>query len=188
MRRPIIGVFALQGCVTPHRYHLETLGVQYKEVRKEKDLSHIDGLILPGGESTTMLKLIKEFELEDALSETFKRVPVWGICAGAILMAKSVLSPAQRSFGLLDIVVQRNAYGNQLNSFNAVVENSSVSFIRAPIIKYVDKHVRVLAVMHNEPIWVQQNQYMATTFHPELTTDKPSNIHRFFVGIVNKNI
>lgn len=188
MRKPIIGVFALQGCVTPHRYHIEALDAEYREVRTAKELSNIDGLILPGGESTTMLKLIKEFNLEKELCATFQRVPVWGICAGAILMAQSVKSPEQRSFGLLDIVIQRNGYGNQLHSFNAIIENSTVSFIRAPIIEGIGDKVQIKAMFQDMPVWVQQENYIATTFHPELATDNPSNLHRFFIKIVNKSI
>src|SRR4051812_38347225 len=94
-----LGVLALQGCVQPHRPHIESLGLSYKEVRTKEDLKQIQGLILPGGESTTMLKLIEVFSLEESLIETFRRVPIWGICAGAILMARKVISSDQKSFG-----------------------------------------------------------------------------------------
>lgn len=187
-KKPIVGVFALQGCVTPHRFHLETLGVHYKEVRTSEDLASIDALILPGGESTTMLKLIKEFDLEKDLIDTFRRVPVWGICAGAILMARTVLSPAQRSFGLLDMTVQRNAYGSQLQSFNDTIADSPASFIRAPIIQSVGEHVCVHAIVQNTPVWVECGAYMATTFHPELSNTNASNIHKYFIKKVNKII
>src|SRR4051812_25049068 len=102
MRKFSVGVLSLQGCVQPHKTHIESLGAVFKEVRRPEDLGQIDGLILPGGESTTMLKIIDVFSLEEPLKKTFKRVPIWGICAGAILMARQVQSPAQRSFGLLD--------------------------------------------------------------------------------------
>lgn len=192
-RNIVIGVLALQGCVTPHKFHIESLGARYKEVRTAADLHDIHGLILPGGESTTMLKLIKEFNLEDDLRKTFARIPVWGICAGAILMAKTVLSPAQRSFGILDVTIERNGYGSQLASFNAVIHNSPVCFIRAPIIQQIGCKVSVKAQYSQSseptatiqtPVWVQEGHHMATTFHPELATDKPSTIHKYFIDTI----
>lgn len=182
-----IGVLALQGCVTPHRPHLESLGATHVEVRSRKDLEQVDGLILPGGESTTLLKLIDTFGLEDSLRTTFARVPVWGICAGAILLAREVRSPVQRSFGVLPIGVDRNAYGRQLDSFNCVIAGYPVSFIRAPRIFSIEKGVTVLARHGNDPVWLQAGTAMATTFHPELTEEFPSPMHRQFLDLVRKN-
>ncbi len=186
--KPIIGVLALQGCVTPHKFHIETLGGRYLEVKTKEDLQKVDGLILPGGESSTMLKLIDIFDLQSELKNTFKRVPVWGICAGTILMAKTVHSPEQKSFGLLDITVQRNAYGSQLQSFNTVIANSPVSFIRAPQIERTASDIEVKFEISNCPVWILKNSYMATTFHPELDQSIPSTIHKEFLELVSKRL
>ncbi len=182
---PTIGVLSLQGCVHPHRPHIESLGILFKEVKTAEDMEQIDGLILPGGESTTMLKLIAIFNLSQGLEATFKRVPVWGICAGAILIAQEVHSPRQRSFGLMQIEIERNSYGRQLESFHTEVEKYPVSFIRAPKILSVGKGVTVLASREKSPIWVEQGRVMATTFHPELTSEYPSPMHRRFGEMVS---
>ena len=188
MKGPIVGVLALQGCVFPHRYHIESLGGIFKEVRTTEDFKDIQALILPGGESTTMLKLIKLFSLEESLRAAFERVPTWGICAGAILLAKTVESPHQWSFGALDISIQRNGYGRQLDSFNTEIEGSPVSFIRAPIIKSVGLDVQVKVTDRDFPVWVQSGHIMATTFHPELPQEKPSHMHDFFLKNISSRI
>ncbi len=203
-RRPVVGVLALQGCVDPHRPHLEAAGAVFRPVRTAAALDGIDACILPGGESTTMLRLIGVFGLEPALRAAFARMPVWGVCAGAILMASRVLHPAQASFGLLDITVERNAYGRQLDSVQATVHGYPVSFIRSPRIAAVPAdhdaplegrppaaHDRrtapaVLAERDGDPAWVATPQYMATTFHPELTLAFPSPMHRAFVDLIER--
>jgi len=182
-----IGVLALQGCVKPHKLHIESCGASFKEVKTREDLNSIDGLILPGGESTTMLRLIKVFCLDQSLEQTFARIPVWGICAGTILMAKEVSLPAQSSFNLLDISVQRNGYGNQLNSFNTVIQSSSVSFIRAPLITNVGSGACIKALVNNNPVWVEEGSCMATTFHPELSSTAPSIMHKSFIKMILKS-
>ena len=176
-----IGVLGLQGCVKPHRPHLEALGLAYREVRSEADFEGLRALILPGGESTTMLKLIAALGLEPALRRALERLPVWGICAGAILLARHV--PGQRSFGVLDIDVERNAYGRQLASFEAEVEGYPVAFIRAPRIRRVGSATEVRAERGGAAIWVTQGKAMATAFHPELSREYPSPMHQAFTEI-----
>ena len=111
-----IGILALQGCIDPHRPHVEALDIKFKEVKTAKHLEEVDAYILPGGESTTMLRLIKIFGLKEILAMEFAKKPVWGICAGAILMASKVTNPKQESFSLLDFEIEHNSYGGQLQS------------------------------------------------------------------------
>lgn len=179
-----IGVLALQGAVEPHRAHIEAAGAEFAAVKTPDQFDDVDGFIIPGGESTTMLKLIDRFELEESLRENFAKKPVWGICAGSILMAETVTNPAQKSFGLLPMTVERNGYGRQLDSHHGEVQNYPVSFIRAPIITAVNDNIEVLAEEDGKPIWVRQGKTMATTFHPELTLDYPSPMHKTFVKMV----
>jgi len=181
---PIIGVLALQGAVEPHRPHVEACGAAFRAVKTPDDFDAVDGFILPGGESTTMLKLIDLFGLWEPLARNFATKPVWGICAGAILMAQTVTSPAQKSFGLLPVTIQRNGYGRQLDSHVAEIHGYTVSFIRAPILTALGGGVEVLAEHEGAPVWVKSGRYMATSFHPELTLEYPSPMHRMFVGMV----
>ncbi|HCM84000.1 MAG TPA: pyridoxal 5'-phosphate synthase glutaminase subunit PdxT [Rhodospirillaceae bacterium] len=179
-----IGILALQGAVTPHFPHLNALGVTFTEVRAVEDLLNIDGLILPGGESSTMLKLIDVYNMKSALADFFKTKPAWGICAGTILMAREVSNPAQFSFNAIDIAVVRNGYGSQLDSFHADINEYPVSFIRAPVIDKIGKDVGVKAEHSGHAIWVEQGNKMATAFHPELTPDYPSPMHQRFLELV----
>ncbi len=183
-RKPRIGVLALQGAVSPHRAHVEAAGAEFVEVRDEKVLASVDGLILPGGESTTMLKLLKAFDMEDALGDYGRAKPVWGICAGAILAAKTVHHPDQRSFGWIDVDVTRNGYGRQLDSFQAELLGDEVSFIRAPILERVGPDVEVLAAYEGQPVYVRSGHVFLSTFHPELSLRAPSRFHRDFVDEV----
>lgn len=178
---PVIGVLALQGCVQPHRPHIEAAGAAFLPVKTPADFEKADAFILPGGESTTMLKLIGAFGLWEPLREQFAKKPVWGICAGAILMAETVENPAQKSFGLLPMSVTRNAYGRQLDSLQMEIGHYPVSFIRAPVIESVGDDVEILARREGKPVWVRKGPYMASTFHPELTLDFPSPMHRVFI-------
>ncbi len=180
-----VGILALQGCVDPHKEHLRALGCEVKEVRLAEDLQNLDGLILPGGESTTMLKLIDTFQMKDALLEAAKRMPFWGICAGCILLADQVQNPSQNSFHLLNISVRRNAYGRQQESFEIALNPSSqetVAFIRAPQILQVGEGVQVVAKHADQAVWVESQQHMACTFHPELSSTVPSSAHTHFVN------
>ncbi len=183
-KKPIIGVFALQGAVGPHRPHIDACGAEFRAVKTEEEFNAVDALILPGGESTTMLKLIDNFGLWDSLARNFKTKPVWGICAGCILIASRVESPAQKSFGLLPMTVQRNGYGRQIDSHHKDIEGYPVSFIRAPVITAVEKGAEVLAKVDDYPVWVRHGKVMVTTFHPELTLDFPSPMHKTFVDMI----
>lgn len=198
----IIGCLALQGAVEIHRPHIEAAGAQFRAVKTPKDFDGVDAFILPGGESTTMLRLIRVFDLWDVLADQFKTKPVWGICAGAILMADKAIvndnlssrdggdlhEKTQDSFGLLPLTVLRNGYGPQVESEVTNIEGYPVSFIRAPVIQKVAPGVTVLASYKGDPVWVQgsggQSRYMASTFHPELTLDYPSPMHKHFVELV----
>jgi pyridoxal 5'-phosphate synthase pdxT subunit len=183
--KPVIGVLALQGAVQPHKPHIEKAGGEFRAVKTAEQFDEVDALILPGGESTTMLKLIDTFDLWDSLEKNFKSKPVWGICAGSILLAKKVTDPEQRSFGILPITVQRNAYGRQLESHHADINGYPVSLIRAPVITNPGK-AEVLAEHEKTPVWVRSGNAMATTFHPELTLDFPSPMHKAFIDLVRE--
>ena len=184
---PIIGVLALQGAVEPHKKHIEAAGGEFRAVKTAADFDAVDAFILPGGESTTMLKLIDTFGLWDSLKTNFAKKPVWGICAGSILMAQTVTNPAQKSFGLLPMAVQRNGYGRQLDSHHALINDYTVSFIRAPVIQDTQGKLDILATHEGHPVWVALGNKMATTFHPELTQVFPSPMHRAFIDRVLKN-
>ena len=186
-----VGVWSLQGDFEQHGHLLRALGVEFEYVNEAKQLAGIDGLILPGGESSTMLKLIDDLSLYDPLLDFARERPLFGTCAGAILMAREVTAPSQRSFGLMDISVERNAYGRQVDSFIQRIEPSpefagrtgpgelETVFIRAPIIRRVDEGVTVLAAVDSRPVLVEQGDHLAATFHPELTGD--TRVHELFL-------
>lgn len=186
MAHPVIGVLALQGAVDPHKAHIEAAGGEFRAVKTPEQFAEADAFILPGGESTTMLKLIETFGLWDVLKEQFSKKPVWGICAGSILLAQKVKNPEQKSFGILPITVERNAYGRQLQSHHADINGYTVSFIRAPVITDAGK-AEVLAEYEGHPVWVGHGKNMATTFHAELTADYPSPMHKAFIDLVRRN-
>ena len=178
-----IGVLALQGDFDAHCKAVERAGGRALEVRTAKELDACDGLIVPGGESTTMLKLLDIENLTEPLREFAAHKPVFGTCAGAILLAHSVTSPAQPSLNLIDIDVQRNAYGRQIDSRITRVQTGAdemeAVFIRAPKILRVGSGGKVLATYDGDPVWVEQGRHMVTTFHPELTSD--SRVHQRFL-------
>ncbi len=158
--------------------------VQVVEVRTLADLGRCDGLIIPGGESTTMLKLLDIEGLTAPLRDFAARKPVYGSCAGAILLAQNVTHPPQPSLGLLDITVERNAYGRQMDSRIAKItlmegDGMEAVFIRAPIIRRVAPDAAVLARYEGNPVWVEQGRHMVTTFHPELSAD--ARVHQRFL-------
>lgn len=179
-----VGILALQGAVEPHKKHLEALGCEVVEVRRPDEFEGIDALILPGGESTTMLKLIDHFNLWDTLKKKSKEIPFWGICAGSILMAK-VLSPSQKSLAVMNVEVKRNAYGRQLDSHQAQIVGYNVSFIRAPIVEKYSKDCKVLATHRGQAVWISEGSHMISTFHAELNPRVPSPMHRAFVDRVS---
>ena len=184
-RKKKVGVLALQGDFEAHEKALKRAGAEAVEVRSAAGFKGLDGLILPGGESSTMLKLLEEEKLVEPLREFAQSHPVFGTCAGAILLASAVSHPAQPSLGLMDIDVERNAYGRQLDSRIAQLqlEGSNVPleavFIRAPIIRRVGEDVKVLAEYQDTPVLVEQGKHLVATFHPELTSD-PS-VHLMFL-------
>ncbi len=179
-----VGVLALQGDFEAHRKAIEKAGARAVEVRTAEQLDACDGLIIPGGESTTMLKLLDVEKMTDAVRAFGERKPIYGTCAGAILLAHEVTHPAQPSLDLMDISVERNGYGRQIDSRIAKVSGQDggefeAVFIRAPIIRRVGEGARVLASYEGDPVWVEQGRHMVTTFHPELTDD--SRVHQRFV-------
>ena len=181
-----IGVLGLQGAYAKHLAILQQLDVQAVDVRKAEDLEKCHGLIIPGGESTTMTKLINEIDMHDALLKFSVDRPVFGTCAGMILMATKVDDDRVETLNLLDIEVERNAYGRQIDSFideldvttNGQAFSMRGVFIRAPRIKNMGDEVEVLASVNGEPVLVQQGHHMAAAFHPELTGE--TRIHNYF--------
>ena len=185
----IIGVLAIQGDFAAHIRMLRHVGVDAVEIRRSSDLVSLDGLILPGGESTTMLKFIEGEGLKEPITD-FARPgkPIFGTCAGAILLARDVYNPSQPSLGLIDIGVERNGYGRQVDSFVADIEPAleggllEAVFIRAPKIKRAGPDVEVLGSLNGEPVLVRERNILAATFHPELTED--TRVHRMFADMV----
>lgn len=187
-----IGILALQGDYAEHRRTLERIGASSRLVRHARELEGIDGLILPGGESTTMLKFLLEQSLAEPIQDFFHQGgSLYGTCAGAILLAKEVTGPAQPSLSLLDVAIERNAYGRQVESHVshepcALLGDPPLEmvFIRAPVIRSVGRGVEVLAEHRGHPVFVREGRVLATTFHPELSTDE--RVHRYFVALTGK--
>jgi 5'-phosphate synthase pdxT subunit len=189
-----VGVFALQGDVREHLLTLTSIGVESIEVRNALELASVDGLILPGGESTTISKLIDIFSLRESLDDFIASgKPVFGTCAGMIMLAKEVLDAAsgQRSLESMDISVRRNAFGSQLDSFETEISfagnPADVAFIRAPIVERVGTGVEVLSTLPSGAVVaVREGNLLATAFHPELTGD--NSVHEYFVAMVSKSL
>lgn len=182
-----IGVLALQGDFDAHRKRLEELGAEVVLVRKPEQLDEIGALIIPGGESSTFLKLLGEKGFEK-LKQFVRSKPTFGTCAGAILLAEQVENPHQPGLGALDINVRRNAYGRQIDSSIRQGETTlggdplEMVFIRAPKIERVGREVEILARQGDDPVLVRQGKTMAATFHPELSDDK--RVHKAFLALV----
>jgi 5'-phosphate synthase pdxT subunit len=182
-----IGVLALQGDFDAHRIRLQELGAEVVLVKKPNQLDEIDGLVIPGGESSTFLKLLGEAGFQ-RLKEFVRTKPSFGTCAGAIMLAKEVENPTQSGLGAIDIVIRRNAYGRQIDSSirEGLFRGAPIEmvFIRAPKIERVGPGVEVLATegIDNDPVAVRQGSTVAATFHPELTDD--SRIHRYFLELI----
>lgn len=187
--KPIVGILALQGDFEAHKRALHKAGAEVREVRSERDMEGIDGLVIPGGESTTMLKLLHEENLFEPVRRFGEAKPIFGTCAGTILLAADVLHPRQDALGLMDLTVERNAYGRQVDSRIATLDLESkpleAVFIRAPVIRRIGEGVRVLARYQDAPVLVEQGRHLAATFHPELTLD--SRVHSRFVEKVRAN-
>lgn len=190
-----IGVLDIQGSVEEHMAALKKIGARTVAVKLKTDLNHVDGLIIPGGESTAIGKLLKTYGL---ISEIKKRslqptrpLVIWGTCAGAILLSKKVIGKKPDVLELMDVNVARNAYGRQIDSFRVKVKIPVIGkapfdaiFIRAPQIRKCSKSVRVLAKYGSRPIMAQQGNLLITTFHPELTSD--GRVHKYFLSLVKQ--
>jgi len=185
-----IGVLALQGAFDIHARRLTELGAHVVLVRKPEQLADLDGLVIPGGESTTFLKNLERAGFYDMLNEFVHTKPVFGTCAGCILLATQVENPTQRSFAALDVTVERNAYGRQNDSTILTAETKlpggplEMVFIRAPRIVRTGTGVETLAQRDGDPTLVRQGRLLAATFHPELTHDP--RVHQYFLDIVGE--
>ena len=187
-----IGVLAIQGDFAEHRRALERLGVEVREVRLPDQLDAVDGLIIPGGESTTIVQLIDIYEMREKLRERIlnERMPAWGTCAGMIVMAGELSDRRPEPLGLMDTRVSRNAFGRQVDSFETDLEVSGMEgppfravFIRAPVFESVGESAETLArLADGRPVAVRQGHMLATSFHPELTDD--DRMHRLFADMV----
>ncbi len=185
-----VGVLALQGDYVEHQRMLERIGCRSCQVRNAAELDGLRALVLPGGESTTMIKFIQEEGLMGPLRKLHADgAAFYGTCAGAILLAKEVTSPSQASLGLMDLTVERNGYGRQMDSHVAHEPSPELGtdplamvFIRAPIIRRVGPGVTVLARHEGEPVLVREGRLLASTFHPELSDDE--RVHRYFLDRV----
>lgn len=187
-----VGVLALQGAFIEHVKMLRQLGAEAKEVRLPEDLNGLDGLIIPGGESTTIGKLAVEYGLIEPLREFARTTPTWGTCAGMIFLAKDIGVDRQPILGLMDIQVNRNAFGRQIDSFETNLDISVLPdgpfhavFIRAPVVTAVEPQVDIISKLDNgQIVAVQQGHLLATAFHPELTQD--NRLHHYFLSIMDK--
>lgn len=187
-----VAVLAVQGAFIEHINMLKKLGIDSFEIRQEKDLEEdFDGIILPGGESTVMGKLLKELNLFDTLLEKIKSgMPVLGTCAGLILLAEKLSNDEKAYFKTLPVTVKRNAYGRQLGSFQTVADVKGVgeiplTFIRAPYIESVQDGVDIIATVDNNIVGVRYKNQLGISFHPELTNDL--SIHKYFIQMIEES-
>lgn len=187
----IVGVLALQGAFIEHIAHLKQLGAETREVRLPEHLQGLDGLIIPGGESTTIGKLATSYGLIEPLREFASQHPTWGTCAGMIFLAKHLSNEGQPILGLMDIHVDRNAFGRQVDSFQIDLDVKGLEtpfkavFIRAPVVTQADANVDVLATLEDGRIVaVQQEHLLATAFHPEVTND--TRLHQHFLKLISQ--
>ncbi|MDR3357945.1 MAG: pyridoxal 5'-phosphate synthase glutaminase subunit PdxT [Desulfovibrio sp.] len=186
---PTVGVLALQGAFREHLAALRRVGARTVEIRRRKHMEGIDALVIPGGESTTIGKLLAEGDMLDPLKTRLQSgMPVYGSCAGLILLCKTIEGSDQPRLGVLDATVRRNAFGRQVNSFEAKLAVPEIGtapfhavFIRAPVITEVGAGVRILAEIDGRAVAVRENNILATSFHPELTPDL--RLHRYFTGM-----
>ena len=183
MNKP--GILALQGCLTPHIDMFAKLDVSCVEVKTSAQLKKVDRLIIPGGESSTMLKLLKKTDIFDTLKEFASKHPVWGICAGAILLSKEVENPVQDSLELIPVKATRNFYGAQLDSFKANIKvfekNVDVDFIRAPRLEALSPEVEILSNHNEHSVLLKYGNILVSAFHTELGKDPI--IHEYFLNL-----
>ena len=183
-----VGILALQGAYEAHARTLQTLGASTKLIRTPGQLQGLDGLVIPGGESTTMLKFLERHGFLDTLTTFVQQTPTFGTCAGAILLANDVQHPPQRSLGALDLTIERNAYGRQIDSAILTVPTTlpggplEMVFIRAPRITRTGPQVETLASRDGFPVLVRQGHLLAATFHPELSAD--TRVHQLFLDLI----
>ncbi len=191
----MIGILAVQGDFREHEQMFQRLGVPTRRVRKAGDLDGVAGLVIPGGESTTIGKLAREYGVEEEARRRYQEgtLALWGTCAGAIWLAREIEAyPDQPRLGVLDLAVARNAYGRQVESFETDLEIEGFErpfhaiFIRAPVITRVGEGLRVLATYRGDPVWVTGRRAMVTTFHPELTDDP--RVHARFARLAEKGV
>jgi len=191
MKKITIGILGLQGAFHKHQKLLDKLSVNTIIVRYPEQLKQCDGLIIPGGESTTMTKLILQMELFEPIADFSK--PIFGTCAGAILLSENSNNPQIDNFGKIPVTTQRNAYGRQVESFKEYIsiDNSTkfpAVFIRAPKFTNIDSSVKILSSLNDQPIYLEYNNILLTSFHPELTND--TRIHQHFIDMIvnHKNV
>lgn len=186
-----IGILALQGSVKEHFEIVKKCGVKPVLVKLPRDLEDINALIIPGGESTTLGKLMKEYGLDKTIKRRYEEgMPIYGACAGAILLAKEIIGSKQPKLGLMDISIKRNDYGRQIDSFEAdlnIFDGKPFRglFIRAPVIDSFHNGCRILAEFGNKPVLIEQGNLLASTFHPELTDDL--RVHKYFIEMVDRS-
>lgn len=186
----LVGVLALQGAFREHQHSLEKCGVSTCQVRKASELHSVDALVIPGGESTTMGKLMNDFELMKPIIDLANQgMPVFGTCAGLIMLAKQIKNSQQQTLGLMDIEVERNAYGRQVDSFETYLDIPVLGakpfravFIRAPHITKVAEGVDVLAYFDDKIVCARQGHFLVAAFHPELTSDL--RMHQYFISLI----
>lgn len=192
MSQLCVGVLALQGAFREHVAAVASLGATAREVRQLKDIEGIDALIIPGGESTTIGKLLNEWNMLEPLRQRIlDGMPVYGSCAGLILLCRDIENSDQPRLGVLDATVRRNAFGRQVDSFETNLSIPEIGadplpavFIRAPVITGVGEGVKVLAEVNGQAVAVRQNNILATSFHPELTPD--TRMHSYFLSFCGK--
>jgi pyridoxal 5'-phosphate synthase pdxT subunit len=186
-----IGVLALQGAFSKHMAMLESIGAHAIDVRKPEDLASCQGLIIPGGESTTIMRQLNFINFSDALKEFSKKKPLFGTCAGLILMSKEIIGDPMEPLDVIDVLVERNAFGRQYESFSVNLSTKlgavkpeliPAVFIRAPRIRHCGPEIEVLAAYEGEPVLVKQGFHLGATFHPELT--HCTAIHAYFLSLV----
>ena len=186
-----IGILALQGDIREHLQLLKKCDVEPVLVKSSRDLEEINGLIIPGGESTTIGKLMRQYKLDKAIKRRYREgMPIYGTCAGAILLAKDIIDSKQPKLGLMDISVKRNDYGRQVDSFEAELDIFDDKpfkgiFIRAPVIAAIHDGCKIISKFNDKPVLVEQNNLLVSTFHPELTDD--IRIHKYFIDMIEKS-
>lgn len=192
--QPLIGVLAVQGDVAEHMHALRALDVRAAIVKTPADVAAVDGLIVPGGESTTVIRLMERYGLDVAVCALARRgIPIWGTCMGMIVIAKQIAGMDQRTLGLLDVTVRRNAFGRQIQSAEVSLPIPALGdkpfpavFIRAPWIESAGSGVTILAALEGHGVLVREGAILGSSFHPELTKD--TRVHEYFLRMVNAGI